>query len=69
MLLAGCAIIGVGVAAISSGVVALAVAAALFFGIKVFAVSRRAAILRQAGEGYCADCGAQMADGGCPECR
>ncbi len=47
---------------------ALAIGAAIFFGLKSITANRKAALDRQAGEGFCAECGNQIKGGRCAVC-
>lgn len=47
---------------------ALAIAFVTYFGIKVLTGRREQQMLRDAGAGFCAECGTKVVNGACPSC-
>lgn len=47
----------------------LAVAFLVYFGIKVFVGRRKQQMLRDAGAGFCAECGTKIVNDTCPSCN
>lgn len=48
---------------------AIAIGTVIFFGLKGITVNRKASMEKQAGDGFCAECGEQVIKGKCPSCN
>ncbi len=68
ILVAGLALFAVGLTPFMAPAYAIAIVAAMFFGIKLYVVRTRQAVRRDAGEGICAECGSPVRGGRCPDC-
>lgn len=68
ILVAGVALLALGLAPFIAPIYAMAVAAAVFLGIKAYAARRQSTMLKLAGLGFCAQCGSAVTEHGCPQC-
>ena len=68
ILLAGSFLVMLGLTPFMAPVFALMISIGLFFGIKFFTHSRQKFLEKNIGEGFCAECGAQVINKKCPNC-
>ena len=68
ILVAGVALLAVGLMPFVVPAYAAAIAAAVFFGIKWYSGRRQRQILSEIGRGICAECGSAITGEECPQC-
>ena len=68
ILLAGAALMAVGMIPFTTPALAIAVAAAIFLGIKWYSARRQRQAEEEAPLGLCAECGEAITESGCPQC-
>lgn len=68
ILLAGSFLVFLGLSGYVEDYIAVIIATGIFFGIKTFTHSRQKFLEKHTGEGFCAQCGAQIIDKKCPNC-
>ena len=69
ILVAGVGLLALGLVPFMAPVYTLVIAAAVFFGIKIFSVRRQQQILNDIAYGICAECGSVLESTGCPQCQ
>ncbi len=68
ILVAGVCLLMLGLIPFMKTIYAVIIAAAIFFGIKVFVRSRQKYLKSKIGEGFCANCGEKIIFKKCPNC-
>ena len=68
ILIAGCFLVMLGLTPYMEDFIAVIIAIGIFFGIKTFTHSRQKFLEKHTGEGFCAECGAQVINKKCPNC-
>ncbi len=69
VLIAGVLFVMVGLMPFMGPIFAVIIALAIYFGIKVFIGRKIQTIQKDAGEGFCAECGTKIIDKKCPNCQ
>jgi len=69
LLIAGILLFMVGLIPFMPPIYAMAIAIAIFFGIKVLVGRRKKSFQTEVGEGFCAVCGEKIIDKKCPNCE
>jgi flagellar biosynthesis component FlhA len=69
ILIAGILLFMVGLIPFMPPIYAMAIAIAIYFGIKVLVGRRKKSFQTEVGEGYCAVCGEKINDKKCPNCE
>jgi len=68
ILIAGILFFMIGLIPFMPPIYAMAIAIAIYIGIKVFVGRRKKFLDRKIGEGFCAECGEKIIDKKCPNC-
>ena len=68
ILVAGVFLLMLGLIPFMKTIYAVIIAAAIFFGLKVFVRSRQKYLKSKIGEGFCANCGEKIIFKKCPNC-
>lgn len=68
ILVAGVALLSLGLMPFVAPILAIIGAAAVFFGIKLYTERRRRDIMYDIGSGVCAECGSAIVGNQCPQC-
>ena len=68
ILVAGVGLLAAGMVPFVAPAYAIAIAAAVFLGIKWYSERRQRDVLSQIGKGVCAECGSAITGDECPQC-